>query len=199
MATFYRYPRRPTQALERLRSMASREGGDLAVLSIVMDQAGTEIARPRGYRPGPSASGAVEPVPAVVEASVVLGQAAPGKAALGSPALGLGVLGAVGRLGRSGVVSTVGALFVADVRVLAACHGTEAQGTGAPAAGVSGTVLGLGGFTAIADRPAGEPTRRLAMSGNPASSWNTASAAAQASEHADRHLISGSARDPLPD
>ncbi len=174
------------------------------MLSIVMDQAGTEIARPRGYRPGPSASGAVEPVPAVVEASVVeasvvLGQAAPGKAALGSPALGLGVLGAVGRLGRSGVVSTVGALFVADVRVLAACHGTEAQGTGAPAAGVSGTVLGLGGFTAIADRPAGEPTRRLAMSGNPASSWNTASAAAQASEHADRHLISGSARDPLPD
>ncbi|MCM3925651.1 glycerate kinase [Frankia sp. AiPs1] len=159
------------------------------MLSIVMDQAGTEITRPRGYRPGPSALVAVAPVPAVVRASAVLGKAV----------LGLGALGTVGSLGRSGLVSTVGALLGADVRVLAACHGTAAQGTGAPAAGVSGTVLGLGGFTTFAARPAGEPARRLAMSGSPASSWNPAPAAAQASDHADRHLITGSARDPLPD
>ncbi|EIV95741.1 hypothetical protein FraQA3DRAFT_5584 [Frankia sp. QA3] len=160
------------------------------MISILMDKAGTEIARPWGYRPGPAALRAVAPVPAAVEASVVLG-----RAALGSPALGIGALGTVGRLGRSGVVSTVGAPFVADVRVLAVCHGIEVQGqgTGAPAAAISGTVLGQVGFTAIAERPAGEPTRRLAMS------WNPASAEVQASEHADRHLISGSARDPLPD
>ncbi|CAJ64661.1 hypothetical protein; putative Glycerate kinase [Frankia alni ACN14a] len=133
-----------------------------------MDQAGTEIARPRGYRPGPSAMGAVVLVAAAVEASVVLG-----KAALGSPALG--------------------ASLMADVRVLAACRRTEAQGTGAPAAGVSGTVLGLVTSTAIVEGPAGEPTRRFAVSGNPRS------AVAQAAQHADRHLISGSARDPLPD
>ncbi len=172
------------------------------MFSILMYQADTEIARPRGYRTGRSVTGALAPVPAAVEASVVLGKAVLGKAVLGGPVLGLGALGTVGRLGRSGVVSTVSAPLGAGVRVLAACHGTEGkdQGTGAPAVGITGTVPALGGFTAIAERPAGEPTRRFAMSGNPASSsWNPASAAAETAQHADRHLISGSARDPLPD
>ncbi|THJ25696.1 glycerate kinase [Candidatus Frankia alpina] len=93
-----------------------------------------------------------------------------------------------------GAGSTVSAVLTADVRALTACHGSgvRGQGTGVPVA-LSGSTLGRGGFTTIAVRPAGEPMRRLPMS------WNPASADPQASEHADRHLILGSTRDPLPD